>query len=213
MRLTRQKERPGTVPVVGSRGRPRRTARRAWLAVGLLGLASTAPCPAHAAQDRPVSADAGGAYRIFSRQLGLENDAGLSLRLGLGVTERLTIALDYALSVPLRKETGQSASVSALRALARYVVWRGPVSPYVIAGGGGFLVNFQDSNDYSTGEITVGAGAERALGGRAFLRLEASADLYRSEVVRYDLGGNVLSRAPRTTNALGSLGVALGTRF
>jgi len=168
---------------------------------------------AAASGDRPVSASAGGAWRIFSSQLGLESDAGLSLRLGLGVMDRLEVALDYSLSAPLRETTQQSASVSALRALARYEVWQGPIRPYVIAGGGGFLVNFDDSSDYSTGAVTLGAGVERRLGPRAFLRLEGTADLYRSEVVRYDLGGNVRSRAPRTTNALGSLGVFLGTRF
>jgi hypothetical protein len=162
---------------------------------------------------RSVSASAGGGYRIWSRQLGLENDAALSLRLGLSVTERLAVSLDYVLSAPIRKATQQSASVSALRALVRYDVWRGPVRPYLIAGAGGFLANFDDSNDFSTGALTFGAGVERPLGGGSFLAVEASTDLYRSEVVHYDMGGAVLSRSPRTTNALGTLGVSLGTRF
>lgn len=194
-----------------SRLRFRAMSPRAFAALlALLALASAGPA---AAGDRPVSVSGGAAWRIFSSQLGLENDAGLSLRLGLGVTDRLEVALDYSLSDPLRKVTQQSASVSALRALARYEVWQGAVRPYVLAGGGGFLVNFNDSSDYSTGALTVGLGIERRLGPSAFLRVEGSADLYRSEVVRYDIGGNVESRAPRTTNALGTFSASLGTRF
>jgi hypothetical protein len=194
-------------------GRAARLIRASTLVLAALLLLGPAAPRAGASEDRPASISAGGGYRIFSRQLGLENDAALSLRLGLGLTERLTVSLDYVLSAPIRKATQQSASVSALRALVRYDVWRGPVRPYLIAGAGGFLANFDDSNDFSTGALTLGAGVDRPLGRRSFLTVEASTDLYRSEVVHYDIGGAVLSRSPRTTNALGTLGVSLGTRF
>lgn len=195
------------------RGRGARLIGASGLALAALLLLGAAAPRVRASEDRPVSISAGGGYRIWSRQLGLENDAALSLRLGLWITERLAVSLDYVLSAPIRRATQQSASVSALRALARYDVWRGPVRPYLFAGAGGFLANFNDSNDFSTGALTFGAGVERPLGRRSFLTVEASTDLYRSEVVHYDIGGAVLSRSPRTTNALGTLGVSLGTRF
>ncbi len=189
------------------------------LAAGLcLLVACAAPGPARAAdataeQTRPVTLAFSGGYRIFSRQLGLQNDAAFDLRLGLGVARRASIALDYGLCDPLREVTRQPASVNALRALARVDILEGALRPYVLAGMGGFLINFHDAPDYSEGSLTAGAGIERDLSPRLVLRVEGTADFYRSELITYDAGGNVLTRSARLTNALGTISAGLGVRL
>ncbi len=166
-----------------------------------------------AEQARPVTLAFSGGYRIFNHQVDLKNEAAFGARLGLGIAPRVEVALDFELSDPLRGATGRPASVSALRALLRVDALRGSIRPYAIAGVGGLLMNFDDSPDFSSGALTAGVGVEHALSGRMIARLEATGDFYRAQVDKYDNGGTIVARTGRTTNGLGTISLALGTRF
>lgn len=179
----------------------------------LAGAAWALPALASGDSGRPASLVLSGGYRIFNHQLGLQNDAALGVRVGLGVAPRFQLAIDYVLSDPLRASTHKPSSVSALRALARYDVLPGATRAYVVAGAGGLLVNFTDAPDYSTGALTAGVGLERHLTPRMILRLEGTADLYRAEIVAYDPGGAELSRSARLTDALAAISAGIGVEF
>ncbi len=182
----------------------------AWmLATALLFAAPATPARAFAS-DRPLTLQVGGGLRTFNSQLGLRENASMGLRMGLGVTDRLSFALDYVFSAPPRENTDIIAGVSALRGLARFDILSGNTRPYVIAGVGGVLFNFGDARDYSTGTLTVGYGLSRRLGSHNVISIEASADVYRARTEEFTLTGSLLSSGPRSYQGLGTITAAVG---
>ena len=62
------------------------------LVVPLALLISVRPCPA---ANRPITVQVGGGPRIYNQELGLNSDLGADIRLGLGVSDRASVAFDF----------------------------------------------------------------------------------------------------------------------
>ena len=154
-----------------------------------------------------------GGARIFNSQVDLGTDASLGLRLGLGVSRRAAIDFDYVVSGTTREVTGSGATVHAMRALVRYDFLTGGTRPYLVAGVGGLLFDFTDSQDYATGALTLGYGVSRRLGSRAILTLEGTGDLYRNRAAKFSSTGEELSAGPRNTQGLGTVSLGVGMEF
>jgi opacity protein-like surface antigen len=154
---------------------------------------------ARAESARPFSVGLHAGVRLFEEDLDLEDDVAFGLRAGLGACERFTVLLDFVQSSPARITTGAQASVSALRGLTQTRLLLGTVQPYLLAGLGGVLFNFDDTSDTAVGAVTFGGGIEMRLGTRASLYGEGSADLYRARSVSYSPEGEVLSSTERDT--------------
>lgn len=133
--------------------------------------------------------------------------------MGLGVTERLTLALDYVFSAPTRENSNLLANVNALRGLARFDFLTGKTRPYLIAGVGGVLFNFTDARDYSTGTLTVGYGISKRLDPHHVISVEATADVYRNQVENFDVTGRRVSYGPRSYQGMGTISAAIGYQF
>jgi opacity protein-like surface antigen len=169
------------------------------LAVAFLSLSTAAVPAARAESVRPLSVAVQGGVRLFEEDLDLEDDIAFGFRVGMGASERFSVLLDFVQSAPARTTTGAQASVSALRGLTQARLLLGTVRPYLLAGLGGVLFNFDDTSDTAVGAVTVGGGLEMRLGTRASLYGEASADLYRARSVSYSPEGEVLSSSERDT--------------
>jgi opacity protein-like surface antigen len=148
---------------------------------------------------RPFSVGVHGGVRLFEEDLDLEDEVAFGLRVGMGASERFSFLIDFMQSSPARTTTGAQASVSALRGLTQARLLTGTVRPYLLAGLGGVLFNFDDTSDTAVGAVTVGGGLEMKLGTRASLYGEVSADLYRARSVSYSTEGEVLSSTERDT--------------
>ena len=148
---------------------------------------------------RPFTVGVQGGVRLFEEGLDLEDDVAFGLRVGMGASERFSVLLDFMQSSPARTTTGAQASVSALRGLTQTRLLLGTVRPYVLAGLGGVLFNFDDTSDTAVGAVTLGGGLEMRLGTRASLYGEGSADLYRARSVSYSPEGEILSSTERDT--------------
>jgi opacity protein-like surface antigen len=158
-----------------------------------------AAVPAAAQSTRPFSLSVQGGARVFENDLDLEDDVAFGLRVGMGASERFSVLLDFVQTSPARTTTGAQASVSALRGLTQGRLLLGTIRPYLLAGLGGVLFNFDDTSDTAVGAVTVGGGVEMRLGTRALLYGEGSADLYRARSVAYSPEGEVLSSSERDT--------------
>jgi opacity protein-like surface antigen len=164
----------------------------------LILIAVLAP-PVLAQDARPFSVGVQGGVRLFEEGLDLEDDVALGLRVGMGASERFSVLLDFMQSSPARMTTGAQASVSALRGLTQTRLLLGTVRPYVLAGLGGVLFNFDDTSDTAVGAVTLGGGLEMRLGTRASVYGEGSTDIYRARSVSYSPEGEVLSSTERET--------------
>jgi opacity protein-like surface antigen len=160
-------------------------------------LVGTAAARAESARPFTVGLHAG--VRLFEEDLDLEDDVAFGLRAGIGACERFTVLLDFVQSSPARITTGAQASVSALRGLTQTRLLLGTVRPYLLAGLGGVLFDFDDTSDTAVGAVTAGGGLELRLGSRAALYAEASADFYRSRAISYSPEGEVLYATERDT--------------
>jgi len=154
-----------------------------------------------------------GGARMFNSQVDLGTDISLGLRLGLGMSRRVAIIFDYVVSGTTRDVTGSGATVHAMRELVRYDLLVGGTRPYLVAGVGGLLFDFTDSQDYATGALTLGCGVTHRLGSRATLTLEGTGDLYRNRAATFSPTGEELSAGPRDTQSLGTVSLGLGTEF
>lgn len=169
----------------------------AYLVLLLIGLAG----PVSAETARPFHIGVQGGVRLFEEDLDLEDDVAFGLRVGMGASERFSVLLDFVQSSPARTTTGAQASVSALKGLTQARLLLGTVRPYLLAGLGGVLFNFDDTTDTAVGAVTLGGGVEMKLGTRASLYGEGSADLYRARSVSYSPEGEILSSGDRDTRA------------
>jgi hypothetical protein len=164
-------------------------------------------------QHRPFTAAFAGGIRLFDEDLGLEEDPSIGARIGLGMSPRWSVLLDFVASHPVRTVSGSMAAVDALRALARVNILREKVRPYAMAGIGGILFDFDDAPSSGRGAITLGVGVDLRIAKSAFAYLEGSADGYQSEIVIYDLTGRPYLSEPRETHILGTISLGIGAEF
>lgn len=180
----------------------------ALLLAPLPGSAESAPD-----QPRPFTAAAVIGVRLIDEDLGFENDISLGARIGLGVSSRWSVLLDFVASHPVREVTGAMAAVDALRALARANILTGRVRPYLLAGIGGILFDFGDAPSMARGALTLGAGADFRIARKAFVFLEGSADGYQAGEVVYTLTGDAYLVEPQETHVLGTISLGVGAEF
>lgn len=172
-----------------------------------------ATAPARAGNDRPLLAAVTAGVRSFDSEVGLESEAAFGARFGMGVSDRFTIWIDALTSKPTRSVSTETASVTALRALAQAHLLTGSVRPYVLVGGGGLIFNFEDAFDTAGGVMTIGGGVDWRFARRALLFAEGTADLYRARMVTYSLTGQEVSSSPRETQSATAVLAGLAMEF
>jgi hypothetical protein len=181
-------------------------ARFLWMRrASLLFAAALAACPLSVARaddypPRPFHVGLTGGARTFEKHLDLQPDIALGLRVGLGLERRVSVLFDCAHTTPGRKTTGRLAHITALRGLVQYRILTSEVRPYLLAGVGGILFNFDDTYDTATGALTGGGGIEVRLAQQVQVFGEASADFYRYRTVSYSATGALVSSSERSTD-------------
>ncbi len=173
-----------------------------------------APCSMALAADRLLTVQLGGGIRTYSsQQLGLEDAANGSLRVGLGMTDRVTVALEGSFSSTNRSSNLAAANAYGMRAIAQVDLLEGATRPYLLAGGGVVAFDFGDAQDTSVGIGTIGGGISRRLGPRTFVALEAAADIYGVREIDFDVYGNATFIGHRRYWHMTTVTLSLGHRF
>jgi len=167
---------------------------------------------ARAAEWRPSVALTGG-FRLFGDELDLREHWSYGGRVGLSDPSRTTLYLDYLECRTWRNATARHSEIFALRALVRFDILKSTVRPYVIAGFGGMMLQFDDAPNAGVGAFTYGGGAEARLGDRWSIFAEGTFDTYTAERVTYTPGGTVYGRTYRGTFSMNSLIAGLSARF
>jgi hypothetical protein len=196
---------------VGSRVLPRVTHR--WVLALLLIFVVHGQSSASQEQPRPVTFAVTGGARFFNENLNLNTDVSFGARLGIEVSDRWGVLLDFVASHPVRESTRELAPIDALRAFARANILTGKVRPYALAGIGGILFFFNDAANAAEGALTFGAGVDFRIARRARLYLEGSEDVYRPDGVLYTPAGTVYQARPRRTQHLGTIAIGIGLEF
>jgi len=179
--------------------------------VGLFAVAAAALAAEPAARgDVTIAPTLGSQW--FDQKLDLKGEISYGLRVGMALDPRFSLLMEYVQSDPSRKTTGESATVSSLRALGMLRPVHAVVQPYLIGGFGGVLFNFDDTTDTAGGSATAGGGLEYAPSRRARLFAEYSAEFYRMRSVTYSSTGTVVTTSERSTDAIQSVsfGVSVG---
>lgn len=164
-------------------------------------------------QQRPVTFAVTSGARFFNEDLDLTTDVSFGARLGIGLSDRWGVLLDFLASHPVRESTQELAPIDALRALARANILTGKVRPYAMAGIGGIIFFFNDAANAAEGAVTFGAGVDFRIARKALLYVEASEDLYRPDGVVYTPTGIVYQTQPRKTERLGAVSIGIGLEF
>jgi hypothetical protein len=151
--------------------------------------------------------------RSFEQKLDLGSEVAVGLRAGAGVNDRVTFLLEYVHTAPARKTTGATAHVSAVRGLAQVRLLRSAVRPYLLAGVGGILFNFEDAVDTAAGTVTFGGGIEFEAWKHVSLFAEGYADIYRARSVTYTSTGEVLTSTERSTDTVGAGMAGIAVEF
>lgn len=167
------------------------------------------PGRAEAERNLVVAPEVG--VRWWESKLDLGTEASIGVRLGMSTSDRVSVVMDYVHTEPARQTTGELARISSLRTLAQVRVLTGKWRPYVIAGLGGILFDFNDTSDAAEGAVTLGGGLEMKPWSRTALFAEGSLDLYRSREAFYTTTGALASAGKRTTDHVTS--VQLGASF
>ena len=179
----------------------------------ILALFLLAASPATAQSDRPISVAPTIGYRNFDSELDLNGEITAGLRFGVDASPKFGILMDYVYTSPSRESSGGSANVHAMRALAKYRLLTSSVRPYLLAGVGGLLFDFEDTFDTASFTLSLGGGAEYRLGSRASLFAEASADGYRARTVTYSSTGEELESTERETQAVMTATAGIAVEF
>ena len=187
------------------------------IALGIVSL-PLAASPLWAADDgspphRPFIVALSAGVHSFEDKLDLESDVALGFRAGAGINDRVTFLMEYVFAGPARKTTGSLAHVSSLRGLAQVRLLRSSVRPYLLAGVGGVLFNFDDAVDTATGAATFGGGVEVEPWSRVSFFAEGYADIYRARSVSYSSTGAVLTSTERSTDTVGALMTGVAVEF
>lgn len=202
--------------------RPRGSAASLWMhhrfalfsvALTLAGALPACATPARAAGARPLLAAVTVGVRSFDEDLDLESEAAFGARFGIGVNDRVSLWLDALTTSPSRRVSGETAQVTALRAIAQARILTGVVRPYALIGAGGMIFNFEDTVDAAGGILTFGGGVEWRLARRTFLFAEGTADIYRARTVTYSPTGEELSSSPRDTQSATTVAVGVAVGF
>jgi hypothetical protein len=194
-----------------------RSRAASWLlATALLLLTAGASAAETAPTDYPqrpflIALTAG--VRSFEQKLDLGSEVAVGLRAGAGVNDRVTFLLEYVHTAPARKTTGATAHVSAVRGLAQVRLLRSAVRPYLLAGVGGILFNFEDAVDTAAGTVTFGGGIEFEAWKHVSLFAEGYADIYRARSVTYTSTGEVLTSTERSTDTVGAGMAGIAVEF
>lgn len=184
----------------------------------LLFAALFAACPLSVARaddypPRPVHAALTGGVRTFEKRLDLNTDIAVGLRVGMGLSRRTSFLIDAVHTTPVRKTTGRLAHITGLRALVQYRLLTSDVRPYLLAGVGGILFDFDDTYDTATGALTGGGGIEFRVARQVQVFGEASADFYRDRSVIYSALGAVVSSGERRTDTAGTFLAGITVSF
>jgi hypothetical protein len=208
MRLTPPRRRtPARAPAVAIR-MAASSALLASLLAAAIPSASLAGSP-----EREVSLSIAGGYRVYDAPLGLDDDPAILFRLGLGLSSRAQLVMDYLYADPARSVSHSFAHVDQFRLLGRVNALTGATRPYGLFGVGIFVADFADSYDTIAGTVSFGAGIERRFGPQFLLQGEATVEFYRAEVVLYAPDGHPIYRGPRLTEANGTFSAGLGFHF
>jgi len=189
-----------------------------WLLLGAApAIAQVAPAstsnPSTQNQGRTITASIESGARFFNKALDLGTDVSFGGRIGMGLSPRWGVIMDFLASHPTRNSTGGTVPIDALRALARGNILTGRLRPYLLAGVGGILFWFEDAPNGAEGNLTFGGGADYRFGKRTVLFLEWTTDIYRSYPIVYGPEGQVLSVGDRETETLGAATIGVGMEF
>jgi opacity protein-like surface antigen len=179
--------------------------------IALLLMALAVPGRADAARDLVAAPEVG--VRWWESKLDLGTEASIGVRLGMNTGDRVSVLMDYVHTEPARQTTGELARISSLRTLAQVRILTGEWRPYVIAGLGGLLFDFNDTSDTAEGALTAGAGLEVKPWSRAALFAEGSFDFYRQREAFYSTTGNLVSAGKRTTDHVTSVQLGASLEF
>ncbi|HEX7077448.1 MAG TPA: hypothetical protein VF363_03415 [Candidatus Eisenbacteria bacterium] len=151
--------------------------------------------------------------RLFTKELELGNDFAFGGRVGLGLSRRWALLLDFVAAHTYREPTGKAAYVDALRVLGRANLLTGRFRPYVLAGPGGLLFLLNDTPTTAGGAATFGLGADYRLAPQTFGFVESSIDLYSQQDITYSLDGSVSFVGPNRARTLGAVIAGIGVEF
>jgi hypothetical protein len=195
-------------------------AARIWMLGIALGIAWLPSAIAHAwaadegaASHRPFIVALSSGVHSFEETLDLESEVAFGFRGGAGINDRVTLLMEYVVTGPARKTSGSLAHVSSLRGLAQVRLLRSSVRPYLLAGIGGILFNFEDAVDTASGAATFGGGVEVEPWNRVSVFVEGSADIYRARSVSYTSTGDELTTTDRSTDTVGAAMAGIAVEF
>lgn len=151
--------------------------------------------------------------RSFEDRLDLTSEVAAGARVGMDWSKHASLLMDVVYTTPTRKGSGAFTRVISVRSLIQYRCLTGPLRPYVVAGLGGTLFDFEDTPDAAGGTLTGGVGMEWRLARRIAVFGEGSIDWYRSRAVTYAPTGERLTISDRTTDAVRTFGAGLVARF
>ena len=175
----------------------------ALLAVPALALLLAAdPAWAEPAGHRPIRVAPLAGARVFADPLKLNSEFAFGGRISIGVSDRVSVAIDASHSSPVRRTSGTNMSFGEIRLLTTVALLRSPLHPYALAGLGGQFFNFFDAPGAAGLIFAGGLGVEYAPAERWSVFAEGSADFYRAS---YTMSGrpSFLSAGPRQTLATG----------
>lgn len=165
---------------------------------------------AEEAPSRPIRVAPIVGSRIFAEPLKLYSEFAFGARVSMGLSDRVTVAVDASHSSPVRKTTGSSMSFGEIRLLTTVAILRGRVQPYALAGLGGQFFNFFDAPGAAGLIFAGGLGVEFEPVERWSVFAEGSADFYRASFTMSN-SPSFLTASPRQTLATGVL--TLGVQY
>lgn len=151
--------------------------------------------------------------RTFPTDLELNDDFCFGGRVGVGLSQRWALLLDFVASHPHREVTSVAAYVDALRFLARANLRTGTFRPYIVGGIGGVLFMFNDTPSTAGGTLTAGLGADYRVAPQTSVFLEGSVDFYAQEEVTYDRFGSVSFVGRNRSKTLGTVSTGIEVEF
>ncbi|MEK7316538.1 MAG: hypothetical protein AAB011_10175 [Candidatus Eisenbacteria bacterium] len=175
-------------------------------------LLAGSPAWGESAEKRPIRVAPLVGARVFADPLALQSEFAFGMRVSMGVSDRVSIAMDAGHSSPVRKTSGSNMSFGEIRLLTTVALLRGSIRPYALAGIGGQFFNFYDTSGTASLLFAGGLGVEYAAGERWSLFAEGSADAYRASFTQFDYRGYLVAKSLRQTLVTGviTFGVQYG---
>src|SRR6185437_7040268 len=171
------------------------------------------PASARAAEpptkQRPIIIATTLGIRMFHKDLQLDDDFSFGGRVGMGLSKRWALLLDFVACHPHREPTAIAAYVDALRLLARANLLTGRFRPYVVGGIGGVLFMFNDTPSTAGGAITAGLGSDFRIAPQTTVFVEGSIDIHAQQDFTFEQGGSVQYFGPDRARTLGTISAGL----